>query len=218
MLSRLPPTTKALLIANSIVFVLQQPWLLGFAMIKTFALWPLSMNAFASEGLPHFMPWQLVSYVFLHAGLSHLFFNLLSLWMFGCALEQTWGQKRFLIFYLVCVIGAALCQLIVMHVTGVGLPVLGASGGVFGLLLAYGLLFPKQPIFLIFPPIRMTAKTFVMVYGAIELVLGVTGEQSGVAHFAHLGGALFGWLMIRYWRGQPPFGRNRSGQGKRFLF
>ena len=150
---------------------------------------------------------KLLTYGFLHGGLGHLFFNMLALFMFGAPLEQTWGEKRFLTYYLVCVIGAGLCQLLVTAWAGEYGPVLGASGGVFGLLLAYGMLFPNQRVMLLFPPIPMKARTFVIVFGLMELVLGFTGWQPGVAHFAHLGGMLFGWLLIRYWRGQPPFGK-----------
>ena len=121
------------------------------------------------------------------------------------------GERRFLTYYLVCVVGAAICQLVVgwwaVSQGTPAYPTIGASGGVFGLLLAYGMLFPNQRVMLLFPPIPMKARTFVIVFGVMELVLGFTGWQPGVAHFAHLGGMLFGWLVIRYWRGQPPFGR-----------
>jgi membrane associated rhomboid family serine protease len=131
--------------------------------------------------------------------------------MFGAPLEYTWGQKRYLAYYLVCMVGAGLCQLVVgawMMAQGSGAyPTMGASGAIFGLLLAYGMLFPNQRVMLLIPPIPMKARTLVIVYGAVELLLGASGLQPGVAHFAHLGGMLFGWMMIRYWRGQPPFGR-----------
>ena len=208
---RLPPATKALLIANAVVFVLQQPWLLGDAIFRAFALWPLSTASTIAVWLPHFQLWQLVSYGFLHANLSHLLYNALSLWMFGCALELTWGQRRFLIYYFSCVFGAGVCQLIATHISGDSSPVIGASGGIFGVMLGYGLLFPRQPFYLIFPPIRMQARTFVILCAVTELVLGVANNQSGIAHFAHLGGALTGWGVIRFWRGQSPFGRKGPG-------
>lgn len=201
MFPRLPTVTKTLLIANIVLFVLQQPFLLGNT-LAPFMLWPID-----SYGFSQFQPWQLLTYGFLHGSFGHLFFNMLALFMFGAALEQTWGEKRFLTYYLVCVGGAGLCQLLVAAMMGGGAPVLGASGGVFGLLMAYGMLFPNQRVMLIFPPIPMKARTFVIVFGVMELVLGMTGWQPGVAHFAHLGGMLFGWLLIRYWRGQPPFNR-----------
>ena len=206
----LPRVTKALLIANILGFVLQ--WLLGDGRLLAFMLWPLGGDVYDPAGMaPSFMPWQLLSYAFLHGGFAHIAFNMLALVMFGAPLEYTWGERRYLAYYLVCVVGAGLCQL------GVGswavasgtdpYPTIGASGGVFGLLLAYGMLFPNQRVMLLFPPIPMKARTFVILFGVAELVLGFTGWQPGVAHFAHLGGMLFGWLVIRYWRGQPPFGR-----------
>lgn len=211
MLRNLPPVTRALLIANAAMFVLQ--WLLQDSEVTlALMLWPVG-SAGTYPGAPGFEPWQLVTYGFLHGNLPHLLFNMLALLMFGAPLEHVWGARRFLLYYLVCVVGAALFQL------GVGLwavsegapayPTVGASGGVFGLLLAYGMLFPQQRVMLLIPPIPMKARTLVIVYGVIELLLGVTGQQPGVAHFAHLGGMLFGWLLIRYWRGQPPFGPRR---------
>jgi membrane associated rhomboid family serine protease len=210
MFSNLPPVTKALLIANGIAFLLQL--LLGDASFSPLMLWPLGDGGFdpypPGQG---FLPWQLVSYGFLHGSLPHLLFNMLALLMFGAPLEYTWGNRRFATYYFVCVIGAGLCQLVVASWAvgqgGAAYPTIGASGGVFGLLLAYGMLFPNQRVMLLIPPIPMKARTLVIVYGAIELLLGVTGSQPGVAHFAHLGGMLFGWLLIRHWRGQPPFGK-----------
>ncbi len=210
MFPRLPPVTQALLIGNVAVFLLQQ--LLGDDTFAPFMLWPLSDFDAFSPG-QNFQIWQLLTYGFLHGGFSHLLFNMLALYMFGGPLEQTWGNKRFLTYYLVCVAGAGLCQLLVgwwmVSNGGDPYPTLGASGGVFGLLLAFGMLFPNQRVMLLFPPIPMKARTFVIVFGALELIMGFTGWQPGVAHFAHLGGMLFGWLLIRYWRGQPPFGKRK---------
>ena len=210
MFPRLPTVTKALLIANVVLFVLQQPFLLGMQTFEPFVLWPISSGGFDpfSPG-QNFQPWQLLTYGFLHGSFGHLFFNMLALFMFGAPLELTWGEKRFATYYLVCVAGAGLCQLLVAALVGEGGAVLGASGGVFGLLLAYGMLFPNQRVMLLFPPIPMKARTFVILFGVGELVLGMTGWQPGVAHFAHLGGMLFGWLLIRYWRGQSPFNKRR---------
>ncbi len=200
MFSNLPPVTKALLIANGLVFLMQ--WLLGPGVFNAFELWP--------PGSGGFLPWQVITYGFMHGSPPHLFFNMLALLMFGAPLEHVWGNRRFLNYYLVCIVGAAVCQMGVgVWAMSNGQPpygTVGASGGVFGLLLAYGMLFPNQRVMLLIPPIPMKARTLVIVYGLIELTLGVTGAQPGVAHFAHLGGMLFGWLMIRYWRGQPPFG------------
>ena len=207
MFTNLPPITKALLIANALVFLLQAT--LGDRVFVQFMLWPLGMpDAFAANGIG-FMPWQLLTYGFLHGNLGHLLFNMLALLMFGAQLEHVWGQRRYLTYYLVCVVGAGLCQLGVVSWSGGLYPTVGASGGVFGLLLAYGMLFPNQRVMLLIPPVPMKARTLVIVYGVISLLFGVTGTQSGVAHFAHLGGMLFGWLLIRYWRGQPPFGGGR---------
>ena len=209
MFPRLPPVTQALLIANVVVFLLQQT--VGGYALAQFMLWPIDSGDYdpSSQGFS-FMPWQLLTYGFMHGSLPHLLFNMLALFMFGAPLEHAWGNRRFLTYFLVCVAGAGVLQLIVgwwtMANGGAAYPTLGASGGVFGILLAYGMLFPNQRVMLLFPPIPMKARTLVILYGAIELMLGFTGLQPGVAHFAHLGGMLFGWLLIRYWRGQPPFG------------
>ena len=215
MFSRLPPVTKGLLIANGLVFLLQL--MLGDR-LAFLMLWPLAPDGGAfSAG---FMPWQVLTYGFLHAtsNWAHLLFNMLTLAMFGSQVEYVWGQRRFLSFYLVCVVGAALCQLAVGWWTlsqgGEAYPTLGASGGIFGLLLAYGMLFPNQRVMLLFPPIPMKARTLVIMYAVAELLLGLNGWQPGVAHFAHLGGMLAGWLMIRYWSGKPPFGNNRRRRGR----
>ena len=191
----LPPITQALLLINVALFAADL--LFGRMLTALFALWPLGTNI---------MPWQVVTYAFLHGSFGHLFSNMLGLWMFGAELERIWGPRRYLQFYFASVLTAALTQLLVGLVAG-GAPTVGASGGLFGLLLAFGMMFPNRIIMPLFPPIPMKAKTFVMVFGALELVFGVTGTQSGVAHFAHLGGMLGGFLMIRYWRGQSPFGR-----------
>ena len=210
MFSNLPPVTKALLIANGIAFVLQL--MLGNA-FAPFELWPLGDSFDPYGTTPSFMPWQLVSYAFLHdpRNFFHLLFNMLALVMFGSPLEYTWGNRRYAAYYFTCVVGAGLCQLAVSSwAVAQGAPAystVGASGGIFGLLLAYGMLFPNQRVMLLIPPIPMRARTLVIVYGAIELLLGFSGLQPGVAHFAHLGGMFFGWMLIRYWRGQPPFGR-----------
>lgn len=195
----LPPVTQALILANVAAFcatVILDPLL-----TTLFALWPV--------GTSLFLPWQLVTYAFLHGSLGHLFFNMLGLWMFGSELEQLWGRTRYLQFYFASVLTAAAAQLVVTGLAGSNAPTVGASGALFGLLLAYGMLFPNRMIMPLFPPIPMRAKVFVAIYGGLELMLGVFGNASGVAHFAHLGGMLGGWLMIRYWRGQPPFGSRR---------
>lgn len=161
-----------------------------------FALWP-----FASR-FAEFMPWQLLSYGFLHdiGGINHILFNMFGLWMFGRDLERTMGSQRFLIYYLTCVVGAGIVQLIVATMGGGDYPTVGASGGVFGLLLAYAMAFPNRIVMLLIPPIPMKAKYFVLFYGLLELYLGLSGSAPGVANFAHLGGMLFGYLLILKWR------------------
>ena len=171
---------------------------LGPWFTRLLALWPLGHG---------FLPWQVASYAFLHGSIGHLFFNMLGLWMFGAELERLWGPKRFIQFYAASVLTAAAAQLMVAALTGAVYPTVGASGGLFGLLLAFGMMFPNRTIMPLFPPIPMKAKVFVALYGGLELFLGVTGSQEGVAHFAHLGGMLGGFLMIRYWQGRSPFGR-----------
>jgi len=201
----LPPITQALLGLNIIGFALQEmfgPWVMAY-----FALWPPFSSAGPGETVP-FEVWQLVSYAFLHGSLTHLLFNMLGLWMLGRQVESTFGSKRYLQYYFVCVITAALAQIAVIGLTHQEpFPTVGASGGVFGLLLAFGVLFPRQRVVLLFPPIPMQARTFVTLYGIVELVLGVTGTQSGVAHFAHLGGLVGGFFLLQYWRGRWPFRR-----------
>ena len=208
MFSNLPRVTKVLLIANGLVFLLQL--MVGDFAMASFMLWPIGSGGDASA-VSQFMPWQLLTYGFMHGSFPHLLFNMLALLMFGAPLEHTWGERRFLTYFLVCVLGAAVCQLAVgawtMSEGGDAYPTVGASGGIFGLLLAYGMLFPHQRVMLLIPPIPMKARTLVIVYGVAELLLGFSGWQPGVAHFAHLGGMLFGWLLIRYWRGQSPFGK-----------
>jgi membrane associated rhomboid family serine protease len=191
----LPPVTQVLLLVNVGVFCLQD--LAGAWIDLRFALWPLG---------DRFLPWQVVTYSFLHGSIGHLFFNMLGLWMFGGELERVWGGKRFVQFYAASVLAAAATQLVVTF-DGPPYPTIGASGGIFGLLLAFGMMFPNRTIVPLFPPIPMKAKVFVAIFGGLELLFGVFGAASGIAHFAHLGGMLGGYLMIRYWRGQPPFGR-----------
>jgi membrane associated rhomboid family serine protease len=192
----IPPVTQTLMLVCTALFFLDQLFPLGGLL----ALWPLS------SGL--FWPWQVLTYAFLHGGMMHLFFNMLGLWMFGGELERLWGPRRYLSFLLAGVLAAAAAQLIVTLLIGSNVPTVGASGGLFALLLAFGMLFPNRVIMPLFPPIPMKARTFVIVFGLLELVLGLYG-RGGVAHFAHLGGMVGGFLMIRYWRGHPPFGGRR---------
>lgn len=207
-----PPVIKNLLILNGLFYLAQV-----VAAATNAGLMAQFLNALALYGpgsgprgftifntvaqIPGFWPWQLVTYGFLHGSPGHLFFNMFALWIFGVQIENTWGSRRFAFYYFVCVIGAGLIQMLVMW--GQPIPTLGASGGVFGILLAFGMLFPNQPIYLYFLfPIK--AKWLVIGYGALELWAGITGTQAGVAHFAHLGGMLFGFVLIQYWRGKLP--------------
>jgi membrane associated rhomboid family serine protease len=192
----IPPVTQALMLVCTALFCLN----VFVPLDAWFALWPLDTG--------RFWPWQVVTYAFLHGGMFHLFFNMLGLWMFGSELERLWGQRRYLQFLLAGILAAAFAQLLVCWLTGSRVPTVGASGGLFALLLAFGMLFPNRIIMPLFPPIPMKARTFVMVFGGLELGLGLLGS-SGVAHFAHLGGMVGGFLMIRYWRGQSPFGARR---------
>lgn len=192
------PATQALLLANVAVFFLVQ--LTGGVFAAPLALWPIG------SGL--FWPWQVGTYSFLHSGFGHLFFNMLGLWMFGSELEALWGRKRYLQFYFASVVAAALVQLVVTSLLGSVAPTVGASGGLFGLLLAYALVFPKR-IILLFFVIPMQARWLAVLYGALELYQGFYVMNSGVAHFAHLGGMLGGWLMLSWWRGKGPFSPRR---------
>lgn len=187
----MPPATQLLIVVNTVVFLATMA--LGDALIAPFALWPLG---------PGFMPWQPVTYAFLHGGLTHLLFNMFALYMFGSDLERVWGSRRYLTYYGVCVLSAAAAQLVVAAFTGAHYPTVGASGGVFGLLLAFAMVFPQRTIMPLFPPIPMRAPVFVAVYGALELLFGVTGTMQGVAHFAHLGGLAGGFVLMRLGRGR----------------
>lgn len=208
---KLPPVTRNLLIANIVVFALQQ-WLPSadsLALTVHFALWPLGASPYTN--VPGFELWQLVTYAFMHGGYEHIAFNMFGLWMFGGVIERTFGARNFTVFYFVCAIVAALAQLMVMKFFPNGFyPTIGASGALFGLLLAFGMLYPREKVFLLFLPIPMPAWLFVTGYAVVELVLGVTGTQAGVAHFAHLGGMVGGYVMIQYWRGKLPWKPRRQ--------
>ena len=159
------------------------------------ALWPLGSGVFT--------PWQLVSYAFLHGSFNHLFFNMFALWMFGLPIQKLWGTRKFAEYYFICVLGAGLVQLLVQYISGDVYPTIGASGAVFGLLLAYGVTWPNTKLFLIFFPVPIKAKWFVLIYGAAELIFGVTGAMPQVAHYAHLGGLFFGAGLLWRWGWRP---------------
>lgn len=183
-----PPAIKHLLIINALFFVAITTPIVGEFLYKYGALWPWASG--------YFMPWQLVSYLFLHGGLGHIFFNLFALWMFGQAIENLWGTKRFAIYYFLTGIGAGIIQLLVES----GRPTIGASGAVYGILLAFGMMFPNRRIMLLFFPYPIKAKYFVAIFGLFELLNGISSTASDVAHFAHLGGLVFGFVLIRYWK------------------
>ncbi|MBP3764118.1 MAG: rhomboid family intramembrane serine protease [Bacteroidales bacterium] len=190
--SLLPAAVKHLLIINAICYAAYRLLLMQHILDLNYLL-----------GLWHpatggFRPWQPLTYMFMHANVSHLFFNMFALWMFGNTMENLWGTKRFLIYYLACGLGAGLLSLCIPGAT----LTVGASGAVYGLLLAFGMTFPNEYIYLYFlMPIK--AKWFVIGYAAIELIQGVFYSYDGVAHFAHLGGMLVGLLLILWWRRRP---------------
>lgn len=189
--------TKNLIVINVIVFIatlLNENFMMG-----TFALF--------YPGSYYFRWWQIITHMFMHGGFWHIFFNMYTLYMFGSVVEEIIGPRKFLIYYFVCGLGAAGLHLgveaIQVHFFATALPpVVGASGAIYGVLIAFAMLFPESRLTLLFPPITMKARTMVIVFAAIELFTGITGLADGIAHFAHLGGMLFGWLLIRYWRAQ----------------
>ncbi len=209
--ANIPTVTRNLFYVNVVVFIatlINQDF-----MMSTFALYYPTSH--------YFHWWQLVTHMFMHGGFLHIFFNMWALIMFGSAVEQTIGSKKMLWLYFVAGLGAVALHFGTMYLEGLYLenqimagsataakayatlkvtPTVGASGAIYGLLMSYALLYPQRRLTLIFPPISMKAMTWIIIFAVIELVLGVRGIADGVAHFAHLGGMLFGWLMIRYWR------------------
>ena len=207
----IPTVTKNLIIINIIVFLATK--LNSDFMYATFSLfYPASS---------YFKIWQLVTHMFMHGNFMHLFFNMYTLLIFGSVLENMIGEKKFLKFFFICGLGAAACHIGVQFIQAQSLmnkiangsqaavetyarlkmiPTVGASGAIYGVLIGYAMLFPDARLTLIFPPISLSAKWWVLIFFVVELVTGVTGTAEGVAHFAHLGGMVFGWLMIMYWR------------------
>ncbi len=207
----MPPVVKNLLLINVIMYVITM--ITGNFMYENFALFYFKS--------PFFKPFQLVTHMFMHGGFTHIFFNMYTLFIFGGVLERVWGSQKFLLYYFVTGIGAALLHLGVMYLQLQGYiadvnagdfmaraniqallstPTVGASGAIYGLLLAYGMLFPNNVMQLIFPPVALKAKWFVLIFGALELLLGLSGRGGNVAHFAHLGGMIFGFFLILYWK------------------
>jgi membrane associated rhomboid family serine protease len=210
MLYDLPPVTRALLIANVVVFLLEQVPSLQPMLLAYGALWPIGHaqlvqypNGEVMASGFHF--WQVISYAFLHGSWSHIFFNMFALWMFGGPIEHLLGAKHYTFYYFFCAVTAAVAHMLVAQYFTQGFyPTLGASGAIFGLLVAFGVIYPRLKMFLIFLPIPMPAWVFVIGYILLELFFGVSGYESGVAHFAHLGGAVGGFLLLQYWRGKLP--------------
>jgi membrane associated rhomboid family serine protease len=182
------PISIGIIIVCVIVFLLNN-------ISAQLALWPLYSN--------YFQPWQLISYGFLHGSFNHLFFNMFALWMFGLPIEKAWGSRKFSQYYFICILGAGLVQLLVQYLSGDIYPTIGASGAVFGLLLAYGVTWPNAKLFLIFFPVPIKAKWFVLIYGVVELIFGVTGAMPQIAHYAHLGGLFFGAGLLWRWGWRP---------------
>lgn len=208
----LPPVTRALLIANVAIFLLELVPSLHPLLIAYGALWPIGPAQFAgytAGGTPitvgfHF--WQVVTYAFLHGGWMHIGFNMFALWMFGGPIERLLGAKHYTFYYFFCAVTAATTHLLVAQFFTHGFyPTIGASGAIFGLLVAFGMMYPQMKMFLIFLPIPLPAWVFVIGYILLELFFGVSGYESGVAHFAHLGGAVGGVLLLLYWLGKLPF-------------
>ena len=210
----IPPVTRNIIIINTLILIITS--LTKNFMYETFALFYPSS--------PFFRWWQPVTHMFMHGGFGHLFFNMFTLYMFGSVLERVWGPKKYLLYYMVTGLGAALLHtgvewlqtLYWQNIIQTGdpsaavaaaasmrrmlmTPTVGASGAIYGLLLGYAMLFPDSVMTLIFPPISLKAKCFVLIFAAIELVMGLSGGD-GVAHFAHLGGMLFGLILILIWR------------------
>ena len=207
----IPTAVKNIIIINVLVMVMMA--LNETFMLEKFALfYPTS---------PFFHWWQPVTHLFLHGGFAHLFFNMYALFIFGSVLERVWGVKKFLLFYFVTGIGAAAVHIGVqwiqmqalMNSAGEGsiaaiqaihnlkmTPTVGASGAIYGVLMGYAMLYPDSVLTLIFPPISLKAKWFVLIFAAIELALGIFGTRAGIAHFAHLGGLIFGFILIMYWK------------------
>lgn len=237
MFRNIPTVTKNLLLINIVVFLAAMVFRSQFDLSH----WG-SLHFFLA---PDFHLYQLITYQFLHADIWHIFFNMFALWMFGCVIERVWGAQRFLVYYFVCGIGAGLCQELVQYVEYSGelaalgmngvIPVqtghgvitmtvaeylntwgtIGASGAVYGILLAFGMTFPNERIFIFPLPIPIKAKWFVCIYAAIELFAAYSSAGDHVAHVAHLGGMLFGLLLILYWRRHP--GSLNIGSGRQYF-
>jgi membrane associated rhomboid family serine protease len=198
-LSSIPTVTKNIIIINIIMFI--ATLINEDLMIRLFAMfYPAS---------PFFHWWQPVTHMFMHGGFWHIFFNMYTLFLFGCVLERALGSRRFLIFYFVTGLGAVALHTFVQYLqvryTGnlalvCSIPTVGASGAIYGILMGFAILYPNTVLTLLFPPVSLKAKWFVLIFGALELILGVTGTAEGVAHFAHLGGMVFALILMLFWK------------------
>lgn len=211
MMYDLPPVTRALLIANVVIFLLEQIPSLQPLLIAYGALWPIGHAQLVQYTpgvviLSGFHFWQIVTYAFLHGGWTHIGFNMFALWMFGGPIEHLLGAKHYTFYYFFCAVIAAIAHLAVVHWFPPlqPYPTIGASGAIFGLLIAFGVMYPRMKMFLIFFPVPLPAWVFVAGYVLLELFFGVSGYESGIAHFAHLGGAVGGFLLLMYWLGKLP--------------
>ena len=198
-MSNVPKAVKHIILINVLMLVLT--YLNDPLMSKWFALNPISFI---------WKPWQLVTYMFMHGGIGHLFFNMYTLFIFGSVLENIWGTKKFLTFYFVTGIGAALVNIGVQYLTGSFALTVRASGAIYGILMGYAMLYPDSRLTLLFPPVSMKAKWFVLIFAGIELLLGISNNPAdNVAHFAHLGGLIFAFLLIMFWKKKHRlYGRN----------
>ena len=198
-MSNVPKAVKHIILINACVLVMT--YLNNPLMSRLFALNPITF---------YLKPWQLVTYMFMHGGVMHLLFNMYTLYIFGSVLENIWGTKKFLTFYFVTGIGSGLVNILVQHLTGDFALTVGASGAIYGVLMGYAMLYPDSVLTLIFPPISMKAKWFVLVFAGIELLMGISNSPSdNVAHFAHLGGLVFAFLLLMYWKKRHRlYGRN----------
>lgn len=209
--SRIPPVIKNIILINCIMLLVT--YFARSFMIEKFALF--------YPGSPFFRPYQFVTHMFMHGGFFHLLFNMYALWMFGSVLEHVWGSRRFFLYYMLTGLGAAAIHSSVLWIQAaslqhaielgqmaaynayqqlMGTPTVGASGAVYGVLLGYGMLFPNNVLQLLFPPITLKAKWFVLIFGVLELILGFSNSGGNIAHFAHVGGMIFGYFLVRYWR------------------
>jgi len=187
-----PPIVKNLIIINVLVFLTQMMFDRQYLITPRIGLWPI--------GYPYFKPYQIVTHMFTHGSITHIFFNMFSLWLFGRVLENVWGGKRFLFFYLVSGLGAAAFHLLIQHLTGSGSLTVGASGAIMGVIVAFAYLFPNTELFLLFIPFPIKAKWLAIAYVAIDLFSGIANaEGDNVAHFAHLGGAITGFILVLIW-------------------